>query len=132
MLTYADVCPVSSSQTAEAPSSDAGEELERCSEAEGGIDGVGGGGSEAEGRGGGGGEGGEGEEGSGGVDGAFGGGVAPQNSSTYATFMRMVRQMLTGRMDSADFEENCRVLLGTSSFQVLRLSIVPWSLNSAE
>jgi histone deacetylase complex regulatory component SIN3 len=65
----------------------------------------------------------EGEEGEGGGEGkASGGGgkggsaerasTSNLSTNTYETFMTMVSKLLAGRMDSADFEENCRVLLG--------------------
>jgi hypothetical protein len=54
-----------------------------------------------------------------------GGGEAREGrQDTYQTFMLMVSKLLSGRMDSADFEENCRVLLGTSSFQVRGVGLV--------
>ena len=46
------------------------------------------------------------------------GGDGLEGADTYATFMALVHKLLAGQLDSADFEEHCRVLLGTSSFQV--------------
>eukprot|EP00960_Hanusia_phi_P029785 748174-Hanusia_phi.AAC.1 len=40
---------------------------------------------------------------------------------TYKTFMDMVARLVKGSLDSADFEEGCRVTLGTSSYEVFTL-----------
>lgn len=45
----------------------------------------------------------------------------PEGASTYERFMHVLARLIKGSVDGSDFEESCRITLGTSSFELFTL-----------
>ena len=45
----------------------------------------------------------------------------PEGASTYERFMHVLARLIKGSVDGSDFEESCRITLGTSSYELFTL-----------
>lgn len=54
----------------------------------------------------------------------------PEGASTYERFMHVLARLIKGSVDGSDFEESCRITLGTSSFELFTLDWLTTQLRS--